>query len=385
MKRLNLGAGDVAVPGFEPRDAKNGDVLFPLPDADGSVDEIRASHVLEHFPFAQVPTVLKEWVRALKPGGVLQIAVPDFEVIAQQYVAGTMLPYQGYVMGGQVDKLDFHRTLFDNEVLGDLLRRAGLVGVRRWKSEVEDCAALPISLNLAASKPPAKWPKVAAVISMPRLGFNDFWACAYQELAALGIPLKKVTGAYWDRDLTLGIEQELDSEDPEWILTMDYDTVFTRHQVLCLLDLAMRYPHADAIAPLQTARHHAQPMFTARFPSGELVKETNREHLSRGEVIKAETAHFGLTLLRAAKLKGLPRPWFERLHDEQGGYGDNGCDPDINFWRKWKAAGNTLYVALRVPVGHCELMVRWPNQNLEAEFQRPSEFWSDGPPSNLWR
>lgn len=383
--RLNLGAGDVEIDGYMPRDAKTGDVLWPLPDADESADEIRASHVLEHFPHSVVPDVLREWVRVLKPGGVLRIAVPDFEVLASQYLAGASLPFQGYVMGGQTDRLDYHKTIFDIDILADLLRKAGLVGIRRWTSEVQDCAALPISLNLAGTKPPMAWPKVAAVISMPRLGFNDFWACAFQELKAVGIPLKKTTGAYWDRDLAIGIEQELDAEDPEWILTMDYDTVFTRHQVMTLLDVAMRYPHADAIAPLQTARHHAMPMFTARLPSGELVREFDRDVLRRSEVIKAETAHFGLTLLRASKLKALPKPWFKREYDERGGYSDNGCDPDINFWRQWKAAGNTLYVALRVPVGHCELMVRWPDTNLEAAFQRPSEFWSDGLPANVWR
>jgi len=385
VKKLNLGAGDIAVDGFEPRDARKGDVLWPLPDADASVDEIRASHVLEHFAHAVIADVLREWVRALKPGGVLQIAVPDFQVIAEQYLAGANLPIEGYVMGGQVDRHDYHKAIFDVDTLSDLLRAAGLVGIRRWKSEVQDCASLPVSLNLAATKPPAKWPKIAAVVSMPRLGFNDFWACAYRELAAMGIPLKKTTGAYWDRDLTIGIEQELRDEDPEWILTLDYDTIFTRHQLQCLMDLAVRYPHADAIAPLQTARHHAQPMFTARLPTGELVTELDRKSLRNGEVIKAETAHFGLTLLRAAKLKALPKPWFERAYDEQGGYGDAGCDPDINFWRRWKKAGNTLYVALRVPVGHGELMVRWPDQNLEASFQRPSEFFESGPPANVWR
>jgi 2-polyprenyl-3-methyl-5-hydroxy-6-metoxy-1,4-benzoquinol methylase len=53
--------------------------------ADGSVDVIRASHILEHFP-AQVPAVLKHWAAKLKPGGVLKIAVPDFAWIAQAYL-----------------------------------------------------------------------------------------------------------------------------------------------------------------------------------------------------------------------------------------------------------------------------------------------------------
>lgn len=390
MVKLNLGSGARALDGYINIDAGNtGGVdvtsVYPLFYDDGSVDEIRASHVLEHFAHATIGAVVADWVRALKPGGTLKIAVPDFGVIAQAYAGGAAVNVQGYVMGGQVDALDYHKTLFDEHALRGALQAAGLISIRRWKSEMEDCAALPVSLNLAATKPPAVWPKVAAVISMPRLGFNDFWACAYQELAALNIPLAKVTGAYWDRDLSLGIERELKSEAPEWILTCDYDTVFTRHQVRDLLSVAARYPHADAIAPLQTARHHGSPMFTARTADGALVREMDRDLLAGGEVMKAETAHFGLTLLRAEKLRALRKPWFDRKFDSSGGFGDDGCDPDIQFWRHWKAAGNTLYVALRVPVGHCELMVRWPDQNLETAFQRPSEFWEGGPPDNLWR
>lgn len=383
--RLNLGAGDSVVEGYEPRDGARGDVLHPLPEADGSVDEIRASHVLEHFGHREVAAVVAGWVAKLKPGGALKIAVPDLRAIAEQYLAGTEAPVQGYLMGGQTDERDFHKACFDYEALAHLMRDAGLVAIKRWKSEIEDCASLPISLNLCGFKPPAAWPKVAAVISMPRLGFNDFWACAYQELGALRIPLRKMTGAYWDRDLAIGIQGALDDEDPEWILTADYDTVFNRHQVRDLLSVASRYPHADAIAPLQTARHHDSPLFTARLPDGQILQNIDRDQIVAGEVMKVESAHFGLTLLRASKLRALAKPWFSRKFDENGAYGDNGCDPDVNFWRQWKAAGNTLYVALRVPVGHCELMVRWPDLNLEATFQRPSEFWKTGAPANLWR
>lgn len=201
----------------------------------------------------------------------------------------------------------------------------------------------------------------------------------------MSIPLRKVTGAYWDRDLAMGIEGILADESPDWVLTCDYDTVFTRYQVQSLLDVAMRYPHADAIAPLQTARHHAAPMFTCRGENGALVGEISREALERGEVIRAETAHFGLTLLKASKLREMQKPWFPRTFDESGAYGDGGRDPDVAFWHNWKAAGNSLYVALRVPVGHCELMVRWPDRNLEMALQRPAEFWKEGPPENVWR
>ena len=47
MIRLDLGAGSVSPPGFIPLGRDHGSEIWPLPYADESVDEIRASHVLE--------------------------------------------------------------------------------------------------------------------------------------------------------------------------------------------------------------------------------------------------------------------------------------------------------------------------------------------------
>jgi SAM-dependent methyltransferase len=134
---------------------------------------IRASHVLEHFPHGQIADVLKEWVRVLKPGGELRIAVPNFEWIAENYVAGQPINTQGYVMGGQIDEADFHKAIFDKRSLTRQLAGAGLMLIREWKSELQDCAALPVSLNLCGTKPHQSEISVSAVMSMPRLAFTD--------------------------------------------------------------------------------------------------------------------------------------------------------------------------------------------------------------------
>ena len=77
--RLNLGSGRTPIPGWTNVDIKAGGSAYPLTQyADGSVDEIRASHILEHFSHHEVALVLREWVRVLKRGGKLYIAVPDF-------------------------------------------------------------------------------------------------------------------------------------------------------------------------------------------------------------------------------------------------------------------------------------------------------------------
>jgi hypothetical protein len=60
----------------------------------------------------------------------------------------------------------------------------------------DDCAALPISLNLAGIKPFMREIGVSAVMSVPRLGFMDNFFCAFEALPPLRIKLRRYTGAY---------------------------------------------------------------------------------------------------------------------------------------------------------------------------------------------
>lgn len=55
--------------------ADAGDLPFP----DGSVEEIWASHILEHIPPARTQAVLREWLRVLAPGATATIITPDLD------------------------------------------------------------------------------------------------------------------------------------------------------------------------------------------------------------------------------------------------------------------------------------------------------------------
>ena len=82
--RLEIGGGTLVQPGWVNLDSRNGvgewrreaqDTLWPA--ADGSVDAIRASHVMEHIPAGQPRIdVMNEAHRVLRPGGVFEIIVP---------------------------------------------------------------------------------------------------------------------------------------------------------------------------------------------------------------------------------------------------------------------------------------------------------------------
>lgn len=150
--KLNLGAGDVPIDGYVNIDRKMGQEAYPLDYEDNSVDEIRASHILEHFGMNEISKVLKNWVDKLKPGGLLKIAVPDFNKIIDLYKSGDVKT-AGYVCGGQIDDNDYHKSIFDRSSLTMHFEQACLCDIKHWDSEIVDCASLPVSLNLQAFKP----------------------------------------------------------------------------------------------------------------------------------------------------------------------------------------------------------------------------------------
>ncbi|MDP6443200.1 MAG: methyltransferase domain-containing protein [Pirellulaceae bacterium] len=91
--RINLGCGRRTHPAWLNLDlvAHNTDVTvhdlrrgIPVP-ANGC-DVVYHSHVLEHMAPEDAQRLLVECHRALRPGGVLRIAVPDLEALARAYI-----------------------------------------------------------------------------------------------------------------------------------------------------------------------------------------------------------------------------------------------------------------------------------------------------------
>lgn len=383
--KLNLGCGTIPLDGYENLDAKNCRPIYPLSEfADESVDEVRASHVLEHFPNAEIGGVLKEWTRVLKPGGTLRIAVPDFEKVAVSYVNGnpSRLPIHGYVMGGQVDEHDFHKSLFDRESLEAEMRAVGLGRITPWSSEVSDCASFPISLNLEGVKlPPKSSVKIECAMSVPRLGFMDAFFVWAESLLPLGIRPSRYSGAFWGQCLERVMTDM--SERADYILTVDYDSLFRKADVEELIRLAIEYPEADAISSMQMSRQSHLPLMTIKDEEGKVTGLIPRERFSQ-PLVQAATAHFGLTLIRVESLKKMPHPWFLGVPDADGTWGEKKVDDDTHFWLKWGEIGNTLYVAPRVVIGHLELMATWPDQDCKPIFQHPSEYQKSGLPPGVW-
>ena len=112
--------------------------IFNLPFGDNSIDLIYASHVIEYFNRDEIVNIINDWKLKLKPGGILRLAVPDFEVITRLYKCGkcnydisTFLgPLYGKMkMGG---KFIYHKTVYDYESLSYILDSVGFNTVRKW-------------------------------------------------------------------------------------------------------------------------------------------------------------------------------------------------------------------------------------------------------------
>lgn len=58
---------------------------FPL--ADSSLDYIYSSHFIEHIKTYEAIALFSQCYRALKPGAVMRITVPDLDLVTQQYLA----------------------------------------------------------------------------------------------------------------------------------------------------------------------------------------------------------------------------------------------------------------------------------------------------------
>lgn len=166
--RLNLGSHNKRFEGFTNVDIQpleGVDIIhdltqFPWPFETGSIDKILAQEFLEHLEVRFALPVLVECRRILKPGGDLNIQVPDIEamcrMINRQCVCvprkaaryedyksdpncfncsgkGLIHPERWHVAftGAQKHPWDIHRNHFTPAYLESLLSKAGFVDLKR--------------------------------------------------------------------------------------------------------------------------------------------------------------------------------------------------------------------------------------------------------------
>jgi predicted SAM-dependent methyltransferase len=172
MKKLHIGCLGEKIPGFTRVDIVQwGDVdivtdakdLRMIPD--GAAEEIYASHILEHFKKTETDTVLKEWCRVLKKGGILWCAVPDFDKIVDIYLRNnrSFSTWLGHILNGdQKEDIAFHYNNFTYATLSGCISMAGFSRIDKVDvfpydlidaSKITDSLfRIPISLNVKATK-----------------------------------------------------------------------------------------------------------------------------------------------------------------------------------------------------------------------------------------
>ena len=98
IKRLHLGCGTKHLDDYINIDIRYlpgvdevNNIKFLRNYSDGSIDEIYACHVLEHFGRWEYKDVLRRWYELLSTNGLLRIAVPNFEAVCHHYVKNNNL------------------------------------------------------------------------------------------------------------------------------------------------------------------------------------------------------------------------------------------------------------------------------------------------------
>jgi len=170
--KLQIGAKGEGIDGFKKLDIiQHGDIDFVQDASDlsnfetESVDEIYASHIIEHFKKLALPKVLLDWNRVLKEGGVLWVSVPDFARIVEMYLkSGKELSVwlDHLLHGDQANPESFHYSSFTFPTLSGYLSQAGFskidrivdlpYGVNDASKITDNRYNIPISLNLKAVK-----------------------------------------------------------------------------------------------------------------------------------------------------------------------------------------------------------------------------------------
>ncbi len=163
-KIMNIQSGGEA--GFSPN--KNeidffGDITDLSQFDDNSIEEIYASHIIEHVPQRQVTETFKGIYRVLKDNGKFYVSVPDMDILCRLFLSIKEGKARFHIMrmmfGGQTDKYDFHYFGWNNFFLRGYLTSAGFKNIERVKTfslfeDTSDYAPYgePISLNVIAYK-----------------------------------------------------------------------------------------------------------------------------------------------------------------------------------------------------------------------------------------
>jgi hypothetical protein len=188
---------------------------------------------------------------------------------------------------------------------------------------------------------------VAAVMTAPR--YEAVFARNYIEsaLRTCGIPLAVSGGVYYGQCMQRMLT-DLCEKPVDYVLTIDFDSLFTAKHVQRLMSVIASEDGIDAVAAVQPKRGAGTVLAS-------VDKESDLEW--NGYPLRVNTAHFGLTVIDLDKLRSVPKPWFMAEPNSDGEWEGDKIDDDVYFWRQWRLAGHSCYIDPGCRLGHLEEMV----------------------------
>jgi predicted SAM-dependent methyltransferase len=387
--RLNIGAGETSIPGFLPIDAALGHDALCLPFPDGSVDEVYSSHCLEHIHHSKTLDALQEWVRVLKPGGTIRIAVPHIEkVLAKHREDPESYDWKflsAWLYGTYDHPLDRHQAQFTPESISTMLRGLGIENIGEFEGEYEDQAKYnEFTLNIGGTKREIvvpKKPSVALVMSEPRFGPLDTYKCIVNVCKDTGWPYMPMGGTEWGKGMELAMQRVGAEYAPDYVITLDYDSAFRTQDLLDLVEFMQKRPDVMAAWPAEMHRHMDLPL--GMNPDGAAQGVYGKE--DEDGFVRMWSGHFGCTIIRRQAFESLPHPWFWSLPDPVTGDWKNGSDADITFWRSMHNFGMKFGQLNSVVIGHGEWCYKWPTTdaagNAKTFWQPIQHYRKNGKPT----
>lgn len=137
--RVNLGCGEKPLPGYINIDARNlpgADVVADvrrLPFEPGTLAEISAAHLVEHFRTHHFSTVvLPYWTSLLREDGILRIICPNGEELIERVSRGELSveDFRTVMFGLQDYSGDDHLAMYSPDLLRPILESAGFKKVQ---------------------------------------------------------------------------------------------------------------------------------------------------------------------------------------------------------------------------------------------------------------
>ncbi len=237
--------------------------------------------------------------------------------------------------------------------------------------------------------------KINGILSSPRLGFTQTWHCIHNAMA--GIPVASYRGCWWER----GIEEHLQKsikDGTDFVVTFDYDSIFTAAHFETLLECIVGNDDIDVISSWQMRRGYGTSLMS--FSD----KPMERREVDIYTPLRVKSAHFGLTIIRLSSMKDVPAPWLWNIPNgcqeiilpngnraiemlpDCGGWGDakEGISPkvdaDVYFWNQLEKAGKKAYVLPCVKIGHLEELVAAPDEKTGmSQHYYPSDYETSNP------